>query len=406
MDSLLRIGPDSTGLWLLIDGDRISGMGRGEAPETGRALPCDGAVLEPGQVNAHTHLYSGLASLGMPAPVPPPENFPQILERVWWRLDRALDEDTLRAAARLYCAEALLYGTTALFDHHESPSFVDGSLDVLADAAQELGIRALIGYGATERNGGRAEAARGLAECRRFSEANRRPLVRGAVALHAPFTVTDETIRDAGALARELGLVVHVHVAEDRVDVERAVSLGYADPLDRLVALGGLPEGSILAHGVHLAAPAIARAEALGHWLVQNPRSNRGNGVGYASQLQVSRRVALGTDGYPADMLAEARALDAEARAHGDDLEAAALRPAASRRMAEELLGIQMALEVGADADFVARRPDGAAVHVVVAGRVVVQEGVLVTADIETTRAQAAREADRLWATMQELSPP
>ncbi|MEE8143071.1 MAG: amidohydrolase family protein, partial [Planctomycetota bacterium] len=166
----------------------------------------------PGWVNAHTHIYSALAPLGMPDPEPPPENFVQILERVWWRLDRALDRDSLRASARLYAAEALLAGTTTLIDHHESPEFIEGSLDVLADACQELGIRALLCYGATERNGGREEAERGLAECRRFIESNTRPQLRGLIGLHASFTVSDETIRQAAELCQDLDTVLHVHL--------------------------------------------------------------------------------------------------------------------------------------------------------------------------------------------------
>ena len=184
-----------------------------------RRIDCGGLPIAAGAVNAHTHLYSGLAPLGMPAPVPPPTSFVEILERVWWRLDRALDEASLRAAARLYIAEALLAGTTTLVDHHESPSFIEGSLDVLGDAADELGVRLVTCFGATERNGGRLEARRGLAECARFVRQNRRPLVAGVVGLHASFTVSDETLDEAGALARELRTVVHVHVAEDRADV-------------------------------------------------------------------------------------------------------------------------------------------------------------------------------------------
>ena len=95
----------------------------------------------PGFVNAHTHMYSALAPYGMPPAEPAPENFVQILERVWWRLDRALDERSLRASARLYVAESLLHGTTTLIDHNESPNFIEGSLDVLADACEEFGIR-------------------------------------------------------------------------------------------------------------------------------------------------------------------------------------------------------------------------------------------------------------------------
>lgn len=201
-------------------------------------MPVEGVSSTPGLVNAHTHLYSGLAPFGIPAADPPAATFVEILERVWWRLDRAIDEAALQASARFYVAEALLAGTTALVDHHESPAFIEGSLDVLADVCQALGMRAVLCYGATERNGGRDEARRGLAECRRFIETNRRPLVRGIVGLHASFTVSDDTIREAGRLCRELGTVLHVHLAEDAADVDDARRRGYAGPLERLLALG------------------------------------------------------------------------------------------------------------------------------------------------------------------------
>jgi len=290
-------------------------------------------------VNAHTHLYSGLAPLGMPAPAPAPENFVQILERVWWRLDRALDARSLRAAARYYVAHALRLGTVALIDHHESPNCIEGSLDVLADACQELGMPALLCYGATERNGERDEARRGLDECRRFIHENRRPLVRGLVGLHASFTVSDETIRDAGTLCAELGTVLHVHLAEDRADVDDARRRGYEGPLERLVALGTLPEGSILAHGVHLAGAQVREAATHGWWLVQNPRSNRGNRVGYPAALGASGRVALGTDGYPSDGAAELEALRVGAREHDEDAQVAAARATAGWVLFAERFG-------------------------------------------------------------------
>jgi cytosine/adenosine deaminase-related metal-dependent hydrolase len=330
----------------------------------GRRLTADGFT------NAHTHLYSGLAPLGMPAPGREPANFLEILELVWWRLDRALDERSLRASARYYVADALRLGTSALVDHHESPNFIEGSLDVLADACQELGMPALLCYGATERNGGREEAQRGLAECRRFIRANDRPLVRGMVGLHASFTVSDETIREAGELCRELDTVLHVHLAEDRADVEDAWRRGYEGPLRRLTTLGALPPGSILAHGVHLTASEVMETQARGCWLVQNPRSNRGNRVGYPAALAESTRVALGTDGYPSDPRAELAALAEEARAHGDDERAVALRAGAGSELFAERFG-------GAPA---AGRAD--------------------TLDLEAIGAEAAAEAERLWARM------
>ena len=347
------------------------------------------STTAPGRVNAHTHLYSGLAPLGMPAPVPAPASFTELLERVWWRLDRALDADSLRAAARLYIGEALLQGTTALIDHHESPAFIEGSLDVLADACQELGMRALLCYGATERNGGAEEARRGLEECERFLGQNDRPLVRGAVGVHASFTVSDATLRAAGELARRLGTVVHLHVAEDRCDVEDARKRGYEGVLQRLLALDALPAGSILAHGVQLTAREVAECRERGLWLVQNPRSNRSNGVGYPAALGESSKVALGTDGFPADMVDEAEVLILEAARAGEDVSRAAGRLRAGHELLAERWGAS---------------PPSCSVslgRVELDGRAVVADGRLAAADMQAVRAEAALQAERLWKRMQ-----
>lgn len=375
------------------------------------APPAGGNRVEPktvpGFVNAHTHLYSGLAGFGMPAPRVPPSRFVEILERLWWRLDRALDERALRAAARLYVAEALGLGTTTLIDHHESPHWIEGSLDVLADACQELGMRAVLCYGATERNRGREEAAQGLAECRRFLENNRRPLVAGMVGLHASFTVSDETVREAGALCQELGTALHVHVAEDRVDLDDARRRGYRDPWVRLHRLGALPAGSILAHGVWLDEEAVREVERAGCWLVQNPRSNEGNRVGYPRALHAGHRVALGTDGYPSDLRDELAALHRLARQDSarepGGPESLARRPAAGVELAAERFG-QGALgrdTVELESAAAGERPGIRRVSV--DGRVVVEGGRLASGDLEEIRAHAREEAARLWRRMESL---
>ena len=291
-------------------------------------------------VNSHTHLYSGLAPLGMPAASPRPATFVEILERVWWRLDRAIDEKSLRAAARYYVAAARRAGTAVLIDHHESPNAIEGSLDVLAGACAEFGMAAVLCYGATERNGGRDEARRGLEECRRFIRDNRRPRITGVVGLHASFTVSDDTMREAGDLCRELNTVLHIHLAEAAADVEDARRRGYEGPLERLAALGALVPGSILAHGVHLTAEQVRRAGDAGCWLVQNPRSNRNNGVGYAHSLRGTARVALGTDGFASDMREEARVLAAIAAGEGDVPDPSEERLAAGWEVSRERLGL------------------------------------------------------------------
>jgi cytosine/adenosine deaminase-related metal-dependent hydrolase len=358
----------------------------------------------PGLVNAHTHLYSGLAPFGMPIPEEPPAGLLSVLERVWWRLDRALDERSLRAAARWYVSDALLAGTTALIDHHESPAFIEGSLDVLADACQDLGMRAVLCYGATERNGGIDEARRGLEECRRFVLTNRRPLVRGVVGLHASFTVSDDTIRAAVSMCRDLGVALHVHLAEDAIDVSDARQRGYAGPLERLVALGALPPGSLLAHGVHLDAEQAKQAEGLGCWLLQNPRSNRHNRVGYPRALRHLDRVALGTDGYPADMVEELDTLRVCAAGFDDDLARAERRLAAGAALIAELFGDGGGAGVALDArdwrDWALDRQQRCLDHLVVDGRVVVERGKLMTADEATLLSEAKVEAERLWSRM------
>ena len=349
-----------------------------------------------GWVNAHTHLYSGLAPLGMPAPSPPPENFVQILERLWWRLDRALDAELLRASARYYVAHALLAGTTTLIDHHESPRFIAGSLDVLASACAELGVRAALTYGATERNGGRAEGQAGLDECRRFIEANSDPRLVGLVGLHASFTVSDPTVEESLALCDTLKVPLHIHLAEDAADVRDAQERGYHGPLERLLALGALPADTILAHGIHIDTTQVTTAALHGAFFVQNPRSNTGNGVGYPSALRVTERVGLGTDGYPADMGEEEDALRNEARSHGDDEVAASRRLETGRELGRTLFGPAI------DDDRVTLR-DGRVWRVEVAGKAVVDEGTLCYGDLDAITRDASRAADILWRRMAAL---
>ncbi|MDR3373307.1 MAG: amidohydrolase family protein [Ancalomicrobiaceae bacterium] len=391
----LTVGPDKTGRVVAITGGRIDAE-----PIAGAAtLCCPDGVIETGAVCAHTHLYSGLAPYGMPAPRPEPLNFLQVLERVWWRLDRAIDAESLSAAARLYVAEALLSGTTALVDHHESPTFIEGSLAVLAEACEAFGIRALLSYGATERNFGREEATRGLAESARVGSG---PRIRGLIGLHAGFTVSDDTIKAAADLAYRRGTAIHIHVAEDLEDVDDAQRQGYAGPIERMEALGALVPGSVLAHGVHLTAEEVALAAKHKCWLVQNPRSNATNRVGYPYELWASPRVALGTDGWPANMVEEQRVLMQLAAMHSDDGAERRL-PAGNQLIAEHFGAAGAGLTRGGLGDLVVT-VGGAVKHVVVDGRVVVRDGALIGHDIDAVRAEAKAASSRLWDRMAQVA--
>jgi cytosine/adenosine deaminase-related metal-dependent hydrolase len=249
-----------------------------------------------GFVCGHHHLYSALAR-GMPAPPLIPRTFGQILEQIWWRLDAALDLDMLRASARLGAVEALLAGTTGIVDHHESPLAIEGSLDVIADACAEVGVRVVCAYGVTDRHGPDG-ARRGLAENERFLRAGG----RGMVGVHAAFTCTDDTLAAAAGLAADLGVGVHIHVAEGPED---------AGAGERLAAHAG--DDWLLVHCVSLDRP-------LPGTIAHNPRSNMNNGVGYARPASRPNDVVLGTDGIGADMLEEFRLAYVAHRA--DDLTA------------------------------------------------------------------------------------
>jgi cytosine/adenosine deaminase-related metal-dependent hydrolase len=250
----------------------------------------------PGLVCAHHHLYSALAR-GMPAPLRQPRNFLDILELIWWRLDTALDLEMLRWSAMLGALEALECGTTAIIDHHESPNAIEGSLSVIADACAEVGVRVSCAYGVTDRHGPEG-AKHGLAENERFLRAGG----RGMVGVHAAFTCADDTLEAAAGLARELGVGMHIHVAEGEIDRPAGARL---EPLAQ--------DDWLLVHCVHL-------DRDLPGTIAHNPRSNMNNGVGYAAPARRPNRIVLGTDGIGADMLEEFRL--AYVRHREDDLTA------------------------------------------------------------------------------------
>jgi cytosine/adenosine deaminase-related metal-dependent hydrolase len=243
----------------------------------------DVGAVTPGLVCSHHHLYSTLAR-GMPAPPKVPTNFTEILEQIWWRLDAALDLDMLRASVRLGAVEALLSGTTGIVDHHESPNAIEGSLDVIADACAEVGVRVVCAYGVTDRHGADG-ARRGLAENERFLRSGG----RGLVGVHAAFTCSDETLMAATELAADLGVGVHIHVAEGPADVDAGA---------RLESLAA--DDWLLVHCVLL-------DRGLPGTIAHNPRSNMNNAVGYGRPARRPNDVVLGTDGIGADMLEEFR---------------------------------------------------------------------------------------------------
>jgi cytosine/adenosine deaminase-related metal-dependent hydrolase len=341
------------------------------------------ADTTPGLVCGHHHLYSALAR-GMPAPPHTPTGFLEILEQIWWRLDTALDAEMLRWSAMLGALEALESGTTAIVDHHEGPSAIEGSLDVIAQACAEVGVRVRCCYGVTDRHG--PEGARmGLEENERFLRAGG----AGMVGVHAAFTCSDATLEAAAGLAKDLGVGVHVHVAEGTVD---------ADAPGRLESL--VASDWLVAHGVHLPRPV---PESLASTtLAHCARSNMNNAVGYARPRSWPGRVVLGSDGIGADMLEEFRI--AYARAREDDLSSTPADVWAwveeGWALVPEALGDRVLWSYGEVDDpwRLAFTPGVRALDVWVGGDLVLAAGTATRVDPVEVRTRAAEQARRLFA--------
>ena len=283
-----------------------------EAAADAERIDVSGSVVMPGHVCAHHHLYSALAR-GMPGSVEPPRTFPEILERVWWRLDRALDPETIHLSALLGAVEAARAGTTTIIDHHASPEAIGGALDLVALGIEEAGLRGVVCYEVTDRHGA-SRGREGIAENVRFLGENSRPRIRGMMGAHASFTIGPETMEALVTEARRMRAPVHIHLAEDRIDEQDALERYGMRTAQRLFQTGALADGALVAHGVHLDESEQQVLRESGAWLAHNPRSNMNNGVGYAPVARLGERVALGTDGIDGDMFTEARACYLKAR--------------------------------------------------------------------------------------------
>ena len=335
---------------LRIEAGRVVERGANlDAKEGDEVVDLPGKLILPGLVCAHTHLYSALAR-GMPAPPRTPSNFKEILELVWWRLDRALDEETIYWSAIAGALDAARTGATCLFDHHASPSHILGSLKIVREAIEEVGLRAVLCYEVTDR-GGTQEREKGLDEnlallswvrdAQAQESGTATTLVRGMVGAHASFTLSDESLDYCAELMKEFDAGLHIHVAEDRWDVVDARSRYKLGVVERLAKHDALNSRTILAHGTHLSDEDIQIARSAGVWFAHNPRSNMNNQVGYAPVAKFGNRVLLGTDGIGADLFEEAhhaffKTRDAKASLGVDDW----LRVLANnQRLASEAFG-------------------------------------------------------------------
>jgi putative selenium metabolism protein SsnA len=299
-----------------VDGAHVTDVGH--TAQLVAAYPQDsivdasGQLVMPGNICGHTHFYGAFAR-GMAIPGDPPRDFPDILAKLWWRLDRALLEEDVKYSALVCLVDAIKHGTTTLIDHHASPSALAGSLDWIAEAVTKSGLRASLCYEVTDRNG-LDEAQAGIDENVRFLRAAREmgnPLLAASFGLHASLTLSEETLANCVAAAEGLDTGFHIHAAEGISDQEDSLRKSGKRVVERLHDAGILGHKSILVHCVHVDAWEMEILRDTGTWVTHQPRSNMNNAVGLApveTMLRGGVKVGLGNDGFSNNMWAEWKA--------------------------------------------------------------------------------------------------
>lgn len=398
-------------------------------PETVLEFP-DGIVM-PGLVCAHTHLY-GILLRGGRLHLPPPTDFTQSLQRIWWPIDESMNVEDAYASALSASLEMLLNGVTFFADTFSGPNAISGVLDNIERAVNKVGLRAAISFEATERHS-REEGLRGVEENLRFIRRRARGRVFGMMSLHASFTLTDELIEYAVEKARELGAKITIHVSEGLWDLYHNMERYGERTLERLHRIGLLGEDAVLAHAVHVNGDEISLMKKDGVHVVHNPLSNMLNAVGIApipEMLEAGINVALGNDGYIFDPFENIRAAflihklakrDPRYMTPLQVLEMATINGARAYGLEEEI----GSLEPGKSADIIVIRPklvptplnsetvyghlvnavDGGDVDtVIVEGEPLVSGGMPTRIDVEEVNDISQGAVEKLWGRFHRIS--
>lgn len=265
-------------------------------------IDCEGKFVTKSFAVGHHHVYSAL-SRGMPAPKKAPANFKEVLEYIWWNLDKALDKEMIEASAlatAIACAKA---GSTFVIDHHASPNFIEGSLDIITQAFEKVGVNHLLCYEITDRDG-KDKAEKGLLETENYIKNK-----QGLVGLHASFTVGNDTLQKAIDLMEKYDSGIHIHMAEDAYDQKHCQEKYNKRVVERMNDYGVLNSAkTILGHCLHIDKNERELIKNSNAWVVQNMESNLNNNVGYFNAEGLGNRILLGTDGMHSDMIRSAQA--------------------------------------------------------------------------------------------------
>ena len=269
-------------------------------------IDAKGGVVMPGMINSHMHLYSTFAR-GMASKEASPQNFVEILERLWWKIDKALTLEDVYYSAMVVLIDCIKNGTTTIFDHHASPGAVRQSLFEMAKATEEMGIRSCLCYEVSDRDGSKImeDGIQENMEFIKYTNTRQDDMTKGMFGLHAAMTLSDETLTKCAKANDGSKAGFHVHVAEDKADQTDSLQKHGKRVVERLAEFGMIGPKSIAVHCVHVDENEMEILKSKGANVVHNPESNMGNAVGCSPVLTLLNkgiRVGLGTDGYTSDM--------------------------------------------------------------------------------------------------------
>jgi putative selenium metabolism protein SsnA len=390
-------------------------------------LDAHGCIVMPGNICAHTHFYGAFAR-GMAIPGDAPKGFIEILEKLWWPLDKSLSKEAIKYSALVCQVDAIRHGTTTLIDHHASPNALEGSLDEIRKTVETSGLRVALSYEVTDRDG-REKAEAGIAENARFIRSlmdRPDPLLRATFGLHASLTLSDETLAKARkACPDDIGM--HIHVAEGLADEEDSLRKSKMRVAYRLNQHGILNEHAILAHAVHVDDEEMDLINRSGSWVTHQPRSNMNNAVGLPrieKMMDLGIKVGLGNDGFSNAMWEEWKAaylshklIHLDPRRMGAD-KVARMAIYNNARLVSQLYGQPVgSITPGAQADLIIvdykpyteMTPDNLPWHIVfgfhesmiqstlVAGKVLMKDRMIMTLDELAIASEAMRVSKEIW---------
>jgi len=271
----------------------------------------EGRLIMPGLINAHGHIYSALARGMQLKDSPVSKNFLQILQNLWWRVDRALGLKEIHNSAMTTYIDGIKNGVTTVIDHHASAGAVSGSLAAIAEAAKRLGVRTSLCYEVSDRDGSDIadQGIRENAAFIRYANAQNSDMLHAMFGMHASFTISQPTLERCVETAGDAGF--HIHVAEGIEDLRDCQSKYGMRVVQRLHSAGVLKPNTIAVHCIHIDDGEMALLKETDTIVVHNPESNMGNAVGYSAALHMMDKgilVGLGTDGFTTDMFESLKA--------------------------------------------------------------------------------------------------